>query len=165
VTDRIDREALAVIALSYVGRGDIHEQVWLDTLCPPQANPVDGKGKPLSWCGAFALMCIREWYRNKYATEPPDDWIWVTGRGFEYPLELPIRRLPKVGSVAYRNRNQHRAVVTSIPGDGTVVTVDGNSFDGKHYGVVALHEGTQLGEWDAFFDVEKMLCQRPGAEG
>lgn len=53
-------------------------------------------------------------------------------------------------------RGQHGAVVVRVPGDGTVVTVDGNSADGKRYGVVAEHT-LPINDCDAFFDLDGML--------
>ena len=152
----VAREALATIALSYAEAGDVHERVWLDVLRPPQANPVDGRGKPLSWCRAFVLYCLRERYRAAHGVEPPEDWIWLPGRGFEVPRSLPIKRLPHVGAEAYRKRGQHGALVVRVPGDGTVVTIDGNSTDGKRYSVVAEHRKS-INSWDAFFDLDGML--------
>jgi hypothetical protein len=158
VTDiSIAREALAVIALSYVGAGDVHERVWLDTLDPPQANPVDAKHKPLSWCRAFVLHCLRERYRAAHGAEPPADWVWLPGRGFEGPHDLQFKPLPHVGAEAYRHHGQHGAIVVRVPGDGTVITVDGNSFDGKRYGVVAERR-KHIGDWTGFFSLDPMLA-------
>jgi hypothetical protein len=75
------------------------------------------------------------------------------------PCDLPIRRLPEVGDEAYRDRNQHGAIVTRIHGDGTIDTVDGNSYDATtgESGVVVLHERTPINEWSSFFDMSEIL--------
>lgn len=157
--ESIAREALATIALSYVGAGDIHEQVWLDVLRPPQAHPVDATGRPLSWCRAAALYWIRERYRAAHNAEPPAEWIWIPGAGYERPLALPMRRRPQVGDSPYRERSRltlsrvcHGAIVTRLHDDETIDTVDGNIG-----GVVVHRERTPLSEWDVFFNTGKLL--------
>jgi len=146
----VAREALAVIALSHVGEGDeLRRRVWLDVLRPPQSEPVDAKGRPLSWCRAFVLFCVRE-CRTAAGLDIPESFIWT--RGFEVPLDLPLRRLPHVGAEAYRRRGQHGAIVTRVPGDGTVETVDGNSTGGR-----VVHHVKPINDWDAFYDLDPML--------
>lgn len=156
----IAREALATLALSYLGQ-DCHEQVWLDVLRPPHSHPVDKRGVPLSWCRAFVLYCLRERYRAAHGAEPPEDWIWIPGRGFEYPLGLHTVSLPEVGDEAFRIRDRqtgrllyHGAIVTQLHGDGTITTVDGNA---GVPGAVRLRERTPIDQWDTFFDLEPML--------
>lgn len=91
---------------------------WLDVLVPADPAPKDATGKPLSWCGAFALWCLR--------AAGACDWRWRFGVGFAY--RLPVTDDPLPGDVAYIDRPlQHQALVEWVD-DEWVTTIDGNSI-------------------------------------
>lgn len=121
---------------------------WLEVLNPPQARPVDAKGKPLSWCGAFVLYLLRLVLGWRFH--------WIPGKGFVGPAKLRTTTRPQPGDVAYRNRGQHYALVIDA-GEGWVSTIDGNSTEivngVRKYGRVVLHERTPKGEWTAFYSI------------
>jgi hypothetical protein len=155
------RALIARIAIEEEGKSDV-APYWLDVLVPPQSHPKDAMGRPLSWCGAFALWCLHQ-------AGAAVGVHWITGRGFlrcAHGHGLPVVRVPRVGDVSYRNASQHHAVVVELgpPGpDGSpewVSTVDGNSGTTAG-GRVKLHLRTPIDHWDAFYDVEPLLPRLP----
>lgn len=149
------RSAIVRAARTELGNTD-PSRYWLDVLDPPQADPRDASGKPLSWCGASHLYFIHQGAPETRRVK------WIPGRGFVGPMKLRTTKTPRPADTAYRHKGQHYATVVEV-GDGWVSTVDGNSVerDAKgritRSGVVALHERTPIAEWDAFYDVEPLF--------
>jgi hypothetical protein len=77
-------------------------------------------GKTISWCGGFALWCLRE--------AGLCSWDWVPKKGFiwhEGQQRLASVERPEPGDVAYFAAGQHYAIVASV--DGELVTlINGN---------------------------------------
>jgi hypothetical protein len=81
-----------------------------------------------SWCGAFALRCLRR-------TLPAcADWTWKPGVGFLEVHGLKKVSLPEPGDVAYYGANQHHAIVVSAQ-NGHVTIVNGNGMPAPLEGV------------------------------
>lgn len=143
------REAIVTAAFSQLGNTD-PSRYWLAVLDPPQAHPVDAKGRPLFWCGAGALWCLQQAGAARGVH-------WVPGRGFIFMLK-PTRS-PKVGDIAYRDRPyQHHAVVVRFDGT-TVDTIDFNAEGGT----VVRHCNTPIDKWTSIYDVEPLLPKAPEA--
>jgi hypothetical protein len=114
---------------------------WLDVLDPPVAKPRDAKKRPLSWCGAFALWCLRK----AGATA----WKWQVGKGFLWRLKRTY--LPQPGDIAYIHQPyQHHAIVEQVDGPN-VTTIDGNTW-----GAVKRKERPRPAI-TAFFSIEPLV--------
>lgn len=108
----MSRDAVVAAATSQAGRTD-PEPYWRDVLgnaAPPY---------PPSWCGAFALWCLRR--------GAACDWSWQIGRGFLW--RLPTTTDPQPGDIGYVDRFQHHAVVIAADGS-TIRSCDGNAMGG-----------------------------------
>lgn len=138
------RDQIAAIAVAELGNAD-PSRYWLDVLDPPQAKPVDANKKPLAYCGAGALWCLRK--------AGLCDWKWEPWRGFLYRLDKHQVRTPKVGDIAYRDKPyRHHAVVIGV-GPTTVDTCDFNGTGGK----VTINTGTPREKWTTFYSVAALV--------
>jgi hypothetical protein len=105
-----------------------------------------GHWHAISWCGGYALRCLRRALGV--------DWTWRHSLGFLEVQGLPKTSLPEVGDVAYYARNQHHAVVTAIPGGGMVTVVNGNGLPAPLEGVT---ETTRpLSEATAYYSIGRL---------
>jgi hypothetical protein len=143
------RSAIVAAAQSQIGNGDA-SRYWLAVLDRPQAHPIDGQGRPLAWCGAFALWCLRQ-------ANLALDTKWVPGKGFLRAAW--ITRDPKPGDIAYRAEKAHHAIISTVaPGaNGVISTIDGNSQDGK----VVPHASVSRRTWTAFYSIESLIVEAP----
>jgi hypothetical protein len=114
------RQSVVAYARQFLGCLD-PTPFWAD------ACPAAGPKNHLSWCGVFALSCLRQCGLT--------DWIWHLGRGFIYcdddgkqcSARLPIVKVPEVGDIAYFDHPfQHYALVTGVDGT-TVHLIAGNT--------------------------------------
>jgi len=92
--------------------------------------PIPAPGKRIHWCGAFALMAIREAglcdWQWSFAVRHPG-FIWRIGWG-------AATAEPQPGDVCYLERAQHHAIVERV--DATrIETIDGNT--GRAPGIVS----------------------------
>lgn len=101
-----------------------------------------------SWCGVFALWCLRE---AGLTTA-----VWKDGVGFVGPLGMPIVSLPQPGDIAYYSRNQHYAIVVAVNGDGTLTTVDGNSMQAPLEGVT--EKFVKITAVTAFYSIRNLVA-------
>ncbi len=88
------------------------------------AAPIYMTTKPneKSWCGVFALWCLRKAGLTRI--------LWKDGVGFLYPMGLPGVSIPEPGDIAYFNMPfQHHAIVREVK-NGWVYTYDGNTMRG-----------------------------------
>ncbi len=76
-------------------------------------------GQP--WCGAFTL-----WALHKAGVAK--DVLWQTGSG--YLSHFPTTTTPRSGDIAYFNKFQHEAIVSSVT-NGSVSLINGNGTGGK----------------------------------
>jgi len=148
------RSRIVAAAIAELGNTD-PSRYWVDVLDPPQANPRDGNGKPLSWCGACHLYCIHQGAPETRRVK------WIPGLGFVGPMKLRTTKTPRPGDTAYRAKGQHYATIIDV-GDGWITTCDGNSVERDgcriiRYGVVAKHERTPISEWTAFYDIGPLI--------
>jgi hypothetical protein len=101
-------------------------------------------GKSYSWCGVFALWCLRQ----AGITQAK----WITSKGFVGPLNLKQTYVPAPGDIAYFTKNQHFAIVAAINDDGTVSTINGNGEGG------AVSEGRpQKSSVAAFYSISSII--------
>lgn len=79
-----------------------------------------------SWCGVFALWCLREAGLTARTWTPVRGFIYVddAGTGSRVPYLRPTKH-PQPGDVAYYLRKQHYALVEE-PRGGLIATIDGN---------------------------------------
>lgn len=74
------------------------------------------------WCGLFALA-ILHW------AGLAKDWLWELEKGFLY--RLPTTTTPQPGDLFYIDAENHHGIVEEVQPDGRIVTLNGNSTDGK----------------------------------
>lgn len=138
-----DPRALVVrAATAEVGSSDA-AKYWADAM--PGVN-----AKGLDWCGAFCLWALHQ-------AGLALDRHWVIGKGFILvgPHPLPTTKDPKPGDIAYFNKNQHQAIVSSV--SPTAVTlINGNGTGGKVSPSTVLKSAVT-----AFFSIEPLLKPQP----
>jgi hypothetical protein len=128
-----------------IARGELGEQspdkYWA-LVCPA----LMGRPHEVSWCGGFALWCLR--------TAGLCDWNWKVGSGFLEVRGLPKVSIPEPGDVAYYTRAQHHAVVERVE-SGRVFTIDGNTMSAPKEGVVA--HARPINEAAAYYSIRKLV--------
>jgi hypothetical protein len=123
------RHEIVRVAQSEVGpqtRGSEKVLGYWRTVLPSSWSEAQVKqfANSVSWCGGFALWCLRQAGIAK-------DTAWQMGRGFIGPAGLPRTKQPRPGDIAYTDQpKQHHAIVESLI-DNTLVTIDGNQPDIK----------------------------------
>ncbi|RIK35289.1 MAG: hypothetical protein DCC55_30735, partial [Chloroflexi bacterium] len=117
-----------------------------------------------SWCGIFV------WWAYKKAGIPIPDWklgasimAWVTPR--------KAGELPRKGDIAYREKNQHFALVTGVESPETaagkefksilVATINGNTSGEDNLGGQVEEKWEPIGKWLGFFDPVAKLDMPP----
>ena len=102
------RAGVVGIARAELGLSDA-SKYWRDVL-------TSGPPFPPSWCGAFALFCLRQ--------AGLTEWHWEIGKGFLWRLKRTYD--PQIGDCGYLDQPfQHHFVVTEV-GTHTLTSVDGN---------------------------------------
>lgn len=101
------------------------------------------------WCGAFVLWGLRKYFGVT--------WVWVAGKAFFYDaqgrLRLPQVREPQPGDIGYAdNGYNHIGVVESVNSDGTITSVDGNSWMGQ-----VKRNVRPRSFWAAFYSIDPLL--------
>jgi hypothetical protein len=107
----LKRKAVVLVAKSQVGKSDA-TKYWNGLLKPPY---------PPSWCGAFTL-----WAFHKIGVAK--NIGWQVGQG--YLFHFPITTNPKPGDIAYFDKFQHEAIVSSVTND-KIGLINGNGTAGK----------------------------------
>jgi hypothetical protein len=111
---------------------------WNDVLLDPSV-------KPKEWCGALVLYAL---HQAKLGLNVH----WTIGVGFFNSLhKLAPGELPKIGDVAYFNKNQHEALVVAVH-DGMVTLINGNDVGGK-IGVA----DKAITAVDAFYSIKPLI--------
>jgi len=108
----LKRKAVVLVAKSQVGQSDA-TKYW------KSAGDLGLMGA--SWCGAFTL-----WALHKVGVAK--NVMWKAGSG--YLSNFPITTTPKPGDIAYFNKLQHEAIVSSVTGDN-IGLINGNGTGGK----------------------------------
>jgi len=104
-----------------------------------------GHAHDISWCGGFALWCLR--------MAGLCDWNWKIGSGFLEVKGLPKVSLPEPGDIGYLAKNQHHFVVERVE-LGKVYSIDGNHMAAPKEGVgTAVRE---LGDVTAFYSIRNV---------
>jgi len=101
------------------------------------------------WCGAFVLWGLRKYFRVP--------WTWESGKAFFYGpdgrLRLPQVTSPQPGDVGYADNGfNHIGVIESVNADGTITSIDGNSWQGK-----VKRNVRPASFWAAFYSVAPLL--------
>jgi len=116
------RERVVEAAVGCLGVQD-PDRFWRE-VCPAFI----GHPHEVSWCGGFALWCLRE--------AGLCDWNWIPGKGFLF--RLGVAKDPSPGDIVYLADLSHHAVVEEVLGD-MVVTIDGNTMPYPVEGVTRKH--------------------------
>lgn len=129
------RERLLRLARAELGKSDGYPY-WEVALGHPRATPSD-------WCGAFVLWAIKK------AFGVP--WLWEDQKGFLY--RLPRTLHPKPGDLGYAdNGYNHQGIIESVNTDGTITSIDGNSWFGQ-----VRRNVRPASFWTAFYDIEPLI--------
>jgi hypothetical protein len=126
------RQAVVNIALSQVGEQD-PDKYWAE-VCPA----LKGNPSTISWCGGFALWCLRE--------AGLVNWNWIQGLGFTEVVHngyrLPKVKRPEPGDIAVYQENWHHAIVERVSADGLYVwVINGNGMRSPKEGVTLTPAG------------------------
>lgn len=81
-----------------------------------------------SWCGIFALWTLKSAGINV--------GNWRQGVGISAVSGIKTTLNPKVGDIAYIEKNQHHAIVWKVEGNN-IITIDGNS--GRQGGEITIN--------------------------
>lgn len=73
--------------------------------------------KGLSWCGIFALWCLRQAGLTVFN--------WRLGVGFVLPLGLKLTKTPQPGDILVLKKYWHHGIVEKVE-NGIVYSIDGN---------------------------------------
>jgi hypothetical protein len=127
-----------------------------------------GKDKDLmpSWCGIFV------WWAYKSAGIPIPDWkLGASILGWVVPRKPG--ELPRKGDIAYRELNQHFAMVTGVEDPASaagkdfknvrVATINGNTSGEDNLGGQVEEKWEPISRWLAFFDPVAKLDMPPAA--
>jgi hypothetical protein len=117
----------------------------------------DANGKPKdalpSWCGIFV------WWSLKTAGLPIPDWK-LGLPVMQYLKPRPKSELPRKGDIAYRELNQHFAIVSGVELQGgvpRVATINGNTAGQDNLGGQIQEQWHGLDSWLGFFDTAAKL--------
>jgi uncharacterized protein DUF4157 len=117
-----------------------------------------------SWCG------IMVWWSYKKAGIPIPDW--KLGQGV-LPVVRPRKpgELPRKGDIAYREKNQHFALVTGVEAPAEragktfksirVATLNGNTSGNDNLGGQIEEKWEPISRWEGFFDPVAKLDMPP----
>lgn len=108
----LKRHAIVIVAKSQLGNSNALKY-WQS----------DGHPELLgqAWCGAFTL-----WALHKIGVGT--NVMWQPGSG--YLSHFPITTTPKIGDIAYFDKYQHEAIVSSVNND-QIGLINGNGTGGK----------------------------------
>ena len=140
------REGVVYEAQAHVGQWTEAEvdALWREVGVPQFV----GNWHSLSWCGGYALRCLRRALGV--------DWTWKPSYGFLEVHALPKVSLPEIGDVAYFAKNQHHAIVSAIPGAGKVTLVNGNGLTAPLEGVT---ETTRpIGDATVYYSIRNLVA-------
>lgn len=141
------RSALVVRAQLEIGEQD-PDKYW--RVVQPKLM---GNKHRISWCGGFALWCLRE---VKLC-----DWEWIiygsdgNKSGFLFRLKRTDSPLP--GDIAYFEKNQHHAIVEKTD-DELVHSIDGNTMPYPREGVRAYIR--HRNEISAFYSIASLISEQ-----
>lgn len=108
----LKRHAVVLVAKSQVGQSDA-AKYWASVGQPSLLGQ--------SWCGAFTLWCLHK-------VGIARNVMWQIGSG--YLSHFPITNTPKIGDIAYFDKFQHEAIVSSVS-PIAVGLINGNGTAGK----------------------------------
>jgi hypothetical protein len=118
-------------------------------------NKINNKDAMPSWCGIFV------WWAYKSAGLPIPDWkLGASILGWVQPRRPG--ELPRKGDIAYREKNQHFALVTGVESPESaagksfqsirVATINGNTSGEDNLGGQIEEKWEPISRWLAFFD-------------
>lgn len=108
----LKRRAVVLVAKSQVGNSDA-TKYWQSVGQPGLLGQ--------SWCGAFTL-----WALHKVGVAK--NVMWQVGSG--YLSHFPITTTPQPGDIAYFDKYEHEAIVSSVNND-QIGLINGNGTGGK----------------------------------
>ena len=118
------------------------------TYLPAHFGQKDSSDSIPKWCGIFALWAV------KAAGLLVGDW--VDGKGIGGVARFVGTTTPRKGDVAYKNAENHHAVVYQIrtdeKGRKLITTIEGNS--GHNLGSSVTRNEGLLSNWQAFYRVD-----------
>lgn len=138
------RAGVVAAALSQVGASD-PAKYWAS------AAPGVAVQRGIDWCGGFVLWALHQ-------AGLALDRQWKFGLGFILvgPKPLAFTKDPKLGDVAYFDKNQHHAVISAVNGDA-VELVNGNGTAGKVSTSVISKAAHLSNQKNAFFSIQRLL--------
>lgn len=144
------RDAIVALARSKVGEQN-PDDFW-SIVCPQLC----GRPTSISWCGGFALWCLRESGVCRWPGGEP--WKWAVGIGFA--ARLPQTTRPEPGDIAYiAAPYQHHAIVDRVETTGLertfIHTIDGNVMPAPKEGVELRRR--PLGAFTTFFSIAPLV--------
>lgn len=103
---------------------------------------------PKDWCGVFILWGLIRAFGVS--------WRWIDGEGFLF--RLPRTQSPKPGDIGYAdNGYNHQGVIESVNANGTITSIDGNSWFGQ------VRRNTRPASfWTAFFSIDPIISGELG---
>jgi hypothetical protein len=134
----VSRQRVVETAVAALGEQD-PDRFWRE-VCPAFV----GHPHDVSWCGGFALWCLRQ--------VGLADWDWIPGRGFLF--HLPITKAPQPGDILYIANLAHHGVVEEVHGS-SIVSIDGNTMPPPIEGVTRKMRHRAL--VTAFYSISPLL--------
>lgn len=115
-----------------------------------EGNPKDALP---SWCGIFV------WWSLKTAGLPIPDWKLGPGV-LQHFNARPKGEIPRKGDIAYRDENQHFAIVSGVEMQGIIpriATINGNSMGANTQGGQIQEQWHGMEGWRGFLDTTSKL--------
>ena len=153
--NRLGWELLYEFFLTAFGEKEVVRREIIKTITKVKGPTGEAKDAMPSWCG------IMVWWAYKKSGIPIPDWkLGQSVLGVVRPRKP--RELPRKGDIAYREKNQHFALVTGVEPAADragkdfksirVATLNGNTSGNDNLGGQVEEKWEPISRWEGFFD-------------